>query len=98
MTNRVTKTPPFRPGKYTALLAKALEDEAKAKGARREARIESQSKSSVSTQMELESALSEREEQHESRHGSKAVHKPDRETELVDSSPYRLQNVRTTGQ
>jgi hypothetical protein len=31
MANRITKTPTFRPGRDTAKLAKALEDEAKAK-------------------------------------------------------------------
>ncbi|OKP12567.1 hypothetical protein PENSUB_1792 [Penicillium subrubescens] len=31
MANRVTKNPPLRPGHYAAKLAKALEDEAKAK-------------------------------------------------------------------
>jgi hypothetical protein len=31
MANRITKTTTFRPGHYTAKLAKALEDEAKAK-------------------------------------------------------------------
>ncbi|KAF9249628.1 hypothetical protein DTO012A7_707 [Penicillium roqueforti] len=91
MTNRATKTPAFQPGKYTAWLAKSLEDEARAKeNTRYQAAMERQSETPFSTQMEHEGAFSDREEQLRSRHSSKALHKPDRETELVDSSPYRL--------
>ncbi|KAJ5900298.1 uncharacterized protein N7473_004368 [Penicillium subrubescens] len=80
MANRITKTPTFQPGHHTAKLAKALEDEAKAKKrARHEDAAECQPKSSGSIQMEPES-----------HNGSKAIHQSDRETELVDSSPDKL--------
>jgi hypothetical protein len=80
MANRITKTPTFPPGHFTAKLAKALEDKAKAKKrARHEDAAECQSKSSGSIQLEPESHT-----------GSKAIHQSDREMELVDSSPYRL--------
>ena len=91
MTDRATKTPVFQPGKYTAWLAKSLEDEARAKeNPHYEAVMERQTGTPLSTQMEHEGALSDREEQLGSRHSSKALHKPNRETELVDSSPCRL--------
>ncbi|KAJ6105237.1 hypothetical protein N7523_010047 [Penicillium sp. IBT 18751x] len=91
MTNRATKTSAFQPGKYTAWLAKSLEDEARAKESScYQAAMERQSETPLSTQMEHAGALPDREEQLGSRHGNKALHKPDRETELVDSSPCRL--------
>lgn len=79
MANRVNKTPTLRPGYYVAKLAKALEDEAKAKNRschKDTARCES--KSSGSTTIEPES-----------HNPSKFTHQSDRETELVDSSPDR---------
>ncbi|KAJ5904682.1 uncharacterized protein N7473_001598 [Penicillium subrubescens] len=85
MANRVTKNPPLRPGHYAAKLAKALEDEAKAKNRSRHndaARCESMS--SGSTTIEPES--------HNRR---KFTHQSDRETELVDSSPDRLHESTT---
>jgi hypothetical protein len=85
MASRITKTPTFRPGHYTAKLAKALEDEDKAKKrARHKDAAECQSKSSGSIQMEPESL-----------NGSKALYQSDRETELVDSSPGRLHQPTT---
>jgi hypothetical protein len=86
MANRVNKTPTLRPGYYVAKLAKALEDEAKARnctGHKDAARCES--KSSGSTTIEPES-----------HNRSKFTHQSVRETELlVDSSPDRL-NESTT--
>jgi hypothetical protein len=80
MANRITKTPTFQPGHHAAKLAKALEDEAKAKKrASHEDAAECQSKSSKPIQLEPES-----------HNGSKAIHQSDLETELVDSSSYRL--------
>ncbi|KAF3009282.1 hypothetical protein E8E15_001252 [Penicillium rubens] len=105
MPTRVTKAPTLWPGKYTAMLANALEDEARAeKSAHHEDAIECQSGSSGSTQTECEGALPGKDDQFGSRHGSKPLRKPDRETELVDSSPCRLYqptnlaNNRSTGQ
>lgn len=43
----------------------------------------------VSTQIERDGALPDREEQFGSSHGSKALHKLDREKELADSLPCR---------
>lgn len=91
MPNRVTKAPTLWPGKYSAMLAKALEDEARAeKSAHHEHAIECQSEFSGSTQTECEGARPGKEHQFGSRHGSKPLRKPDRETELVESSPCRL--------
>ncbi|KAF4772590.1 hypothetical protein CBS147333_10288 [Penicillium roqueforti] len=105
MPNRVTKAPTLWPGKYSAMLAKALEDEARAeKSAHHEDAIECQSEFSGSTQTECEGARPGKEHQFGSRHGSKPLRKPDRETELVESSPCRLYhstnlaNNRPTGQ
>jgi hypothetical protein len=85
MANRVNKTPTIRPGYYAAQLAKALEDEAKAKS--RSHHIDAarcESKSTESTTAEPES-----------HNRSKFTHQSDRETELLDSSPDRL-NESTT--
>ena len=91
MPNRVTKASTLWPGKYSAMLAKTLEDEARAeKSAHHEDAIECQSESSGSTQTECEGALPGKDDQFGSRYGSKPLRKPDRETELVDSSPCRL--------
>ncbi|KZN93960.1 hypothetical protein EN45_041480 [Penicillium chrysogenum] len=91
MPNRVTKASTLWPGKYSAMLAKTLEDEARAeKSAHHEVAIECQSESSGSTQTECEGALPGKDDQFGSRHGSKPLRKPDRETELVDSSPCGL--------
>ncbi|KAJ5904792.1 uncharacterized protein N7473_001708 [Penicillium subrubescens] len=85
MANRITKTPTFRPGHYAAKLAKALEDEAKAKNrSRHKDAAGCESKSSGSIQMGPES-----------HNGSKVIHQSDRETELVDSSPDRLHQSTT---
>jgi hypothetical protein len=85
MANRVTKTPTLRPGHYAAKLAKALEDEVKAKNrSRHKDAAGCESKSSGSIQMGPES-----------HNGSKVIHQSDRETELVDSSPDRLHQSTT---
>ena len=85
MVNRVTKTSPLRPGHYAAQLAKTLEDEVKAKNrSRHEDATRCESKSSGSTTIEPES-----------HNRSKFTHRSDRETELVDSLPDRL-NESTT--
>ena len=85
MANRITKTPPLRPGHYAAKLAKALEDEAKAKNrSRHKSTATCESKSTGSTAIEPE------------RHGrGNLTHQSDRETELVDSSPDRLNEYTT---
>lgn len=87
---RVTKTSALRPGKYTAWFAKFLKDKARAEeNSCHEDAIECQSESCVSTQIERDGALPDREVQFGSSHGSKALHKPDREKELADSLPCR---------
>lgn len=90
MPNHVTEIPTLRRGMYTAWLAKFLEDKAKAKESSPYEGAICQAESPLSTQMEREGALPGKDEQPGSRHGSKALHKPDREAGLVDSSPYRL--------
>ncbi|KAJ5474026.1 hypothetical protein N7475_003592 [Penicillium sp. IBT 31633x] len=105
MPNRVTKAPTLWPGKYSAMLVKTLEDEARAeKSAHHEDAIECQPESSGSAQTKREGALPGKDDQFGNRHGSKPLRKPDRETELVASSPCRLYqptnlaNNRSTGQ
>ncbi|KAJ5982792.1 hypothetical protein N7451_012892 [Penicillium sp. IBT 35674x] len=95
MPNSMSKASTFWPGKYSARLAKALENEDKAeKSAQHEDTMESQSESSGSTQIEREDVLPGRDGQSGSRRGSKLLHKPDRQTELVNSSPHRLYQSR----
>jgi hypothetical protein len=73
------------------LASQIFEDEARAKeNSCYQAVMERQSETPLSTQMEHAGALPDREEQLGSRYGNKALHKPDRQTELVDSSPCRL--------
>jgi hypothetical protein len=85
MANRVTKSSTLRPGHYAAKLAKALEDEVKAKNrSRHKDAARCESKSSGSTTIEPES-----------HNRSEFTHQSDRETELVDSLPDRL-NESTT--
>ncbi|KAJ6004664.1 hypothetical protein N7540_013033 [Penicillium herquei] len=91
MPTRVTKPPTYASGKYASMLAKALEDQARAEErAQPKNTIFAQSASVETTHMERGGERPGTAELCGSRYGNKPLHKLDRQTEPVNPSTYRL--------
>jgi hypothetical protein len=89
----MSKASTFWPGKYSARLAKALEDEDEdgaEENASHEESIAGQSESSKAIHTERVGVLHDKAERHGSRRGKKPLNEPDRPMKVADSSPRRL--------
>ncbi|KAI1828900.1 hypothetical protein N7451_012701 [Penicillium sp. IBT 35674x] len=98
MPSSMSKASTFWPGKYSARLAKALEDEddyGAEENAPHEDSIAGQPETSKSIQTERVGVLHDRDERHGSRRGKKPLNEPDRPINMADPSPYRLHQPET---
>ena len=93
----MSKASTFWPGKYSARLAKALEDEDEDEDedgaeehAPHEDSIEGQPESSKSIHTERVGVLHDNDERYGSCRGKKPLNEPDRPMKVADSSPCRL--------
>lgn len=90
MSDRVNRDSDYWPGKFTARLAKALEEEASFPC--HQDAIQSQPVPTASIRTEHDGSLSSKEGQVGNRHGSKVLYKPSRDLAIVDglsSTQYR---------
>ena len=91
MSDQVNRVTDYWPGKFTARLAKALEEEASS--SHHQDGIQTQPGPTASIRTEHDGFLSSKEVQVRNRHGSKVLFKPSRDLAIVDGfSSARYQN------